>query len=192
MKRLLTAIFICSILLSCTGSPEKREFSPASSALLIIDVQNAYLPVWNQSVFLQNIKALEKRAREAGVPVIYVRNIHWGMETGSRGWEFHPLIKPQVGDPVVEKKSPGSFTGTDLEDILDSTGASTLILTGLASLGCYRATLYQSVDMGYETIVVVDAHSDQKEERVASLNNSLANSEFLKIMETEDILFLNN
>lgn len=43
--------------------------------------------------------------------------------------EFAELA-PRDGEKVVEKKVPGSFTGTDLDAFLKETGRSKLVLTG--------------------------------------------------------------
>ena len=191
MKKILS-LFVCiAILGSCSQMSSKVKFRSSDTALLIIDVQNAYLPVYNQGVFLQNINLLEDRAREAEVPIIYVRNIESYMVEGSKDWKFFPSLKPLDSDIVIKKEYPSSFSDTDMKKVLDELKVKNLILTGLASSGCYGATVYASRQNKFNTVVVKDAHADQLKGRAEDLNKNLANTENVLIIETENILFLN-
>jgi len=191
MKKWNAIIFSILILNSCSGMLSKEKFKSSDSALIVIDVQNAYLPVYKQGTFLQNIKSLIDNAREAGVPVIYIRNIESYMVEGSKDWKFFPSLKPLDSELVIEKEYPSSFSHTDLKKVLDELKVENLILTGLASSGCYGATVYASRQNNFNTIVVEDAHADQLKGRAENLNKNLINAENIQIITTENIIFIN-
>lgn len=185
-KALILALGCFILVTSCAGSP---RFESSQTALLIIDIQNAYLPVYNQGVFIPNVVTLRKKAAEANVPVIFIRNLDGYNKEGSTGWKFHGALRPGETDTVIEKEYPSSFSDTELDQVLKNMGIKTLILTGLASSGCYGATVRDSYRLKYHTVVVSDAHADQTRGRAESLNNVLANYENLMIMETAEINF---
>jgi nicotinamidase-related amidase len=114
MKKILIIMAVLITLSSCSEMLSIEKFKSSETAFLIIDVQNAYLPVYNQVSFIQNIDLLLKQAREAKVPIIYIRNIDWINNEGSRGWTFQGSMRAQVGDYVIEKHYPSSFSDTDL------------------------------------------------------------------------------
>ena len=97
--------------------------NPAHSgnALLIIDVQVGLvelIPTEIRAGVLSKIETLLSRARASRTPVIYIQ--HDGpkshpLETNTKGWEIHPSIKPQDGEPVVRKRAPDSFFETTLQ-----------------------------------------------------------------------------
>ncbi|MBN2656685.1 MAG: isochorismatase family protein [Spirochaetales bacterium] len=82
-----------------------------------------------------------------------------------------------------------NISGTELKEILDGKKIDRLILAGLASSGCYGATVREAYRLGYQTIVASDAHADQIRGKADDLNNQLANYENLLIMKTEEIRF---
>ena len=59
------------------------------------------------------------------------------------------------------KRFGSALFRTDLEQTLADLGATTLYGCGLATFGCVNATVMCAVCMGYETIVVKDAHGAQ-------------------------------
>lgn len=189
-KPLIAACILIAIIsisaMSCAGAP---RFTSTDTALLVIDIQNAYLPVYNQGTFIPNVKSLIDEARENGVPVVFVRNLDGYNREGSFGWKFHGSVRPAEGENVIEKEYPSSFSDTELKAVLEELGATTLVLTGLASSGCYGATVRDAHRLEYKTVVVSDAHADQTKGRADSLNNVLANYENILIMKTEEIRF---
>lgn len=191
MKNIILLTTAILLLTGCAGFTSKRKFNSSDTALLIIDVQNAYLPVYNQGAFIQNINLLEDRAREAEVPIIFIRNIDGYNEEGSRGWKFQGSLRPQENDYVVEKRFPSSFSDTELKELLDRLEIKTLVLTGLASTGCYGATVTDARLKKYNTVVVSDAHGDHAKGRAEYLNKSLADKENVLLTEAVNIFFVN-
>ncbi len=99
-----------------------------------------------------HIAALKKRAKAAGVPVIYVNDNFGRWQSDFRGQVEHCLRDGVRGRPVVEQLCPekddysvlkpkhSGFYSTSLDVLLDYLGAKHLILTGLAGNLCVLYT----------------------------------------------------
>jgi len=53
-----------------------------------------------------------------------------------------------------------AFTGSDLQVVLRSLGAGTLVLTGIATSGVVLSTLRQAADLDYRLVVLSDGCLD--------------------------------
>lgn len=132
----------------------------APTALVVVDMQKAYLPVFRNSQVIQNINGLIKRAKEAECPVIYVMNSDGThVVEGVGEFELHAAFKPDPEDLFITKMSPSAFTGTDLEEILADLQVSRVVFTGIATNYCFNATVLGAVSRDLEVVVVEDGHS---------------------------------
>jgi nicotinamidase-related amidase len=135
-------------------------------ALLVIDAQRNLLeeptPVHDAPTILDRLAVLLSGARASATPVVFVQ--HCGAagdvdEAGTPGWEIHPRCRPDAGEPVVQKTRPDAFEGTDLEEILTTRGIRGVIVAGLQSEFCVRATCRGALERGYEVTLIGDTHS---------------------------------
>lgn len=136
------------------------------TALLIIDAQMAMFvendPVYQSEALLEKLCQLITRARKAGVPVIYVQhNTGQGgdLAYGSPAWQIHPAVAPFPGEVVVHKRHPDSFQETTLQSELEEKGIKRLIIAGMQTEFCIDTTCRRAYSLGYEVILVEDAHS---------------------------------
>ncbi len=130
----------------------------ADVALLLIDVINDLDFEEGEQLLEQalpmaeRIAALKKRARQAGIPVIYV-NDNFGkwqsdfnrllkhcLEDNVCGKPLAELLRPGEDDYFVLKPKHSGFFSTTLDTLLDYLKAKTLILTGLAGNICVLFT----------------------------------------------------
>ena len=72
-------------------------------------------------------------------------------------------VAPVDNERVILKKYASAFFGTDLETELTTHRVDTLVLTGVTTSGCIRATAVDSLQYGYRTIVPADAVGDRAE-----------------------------
>ena len=70
-------------------------------------------------------------------------------------------LNPAGGELVIEKQYPSAFFGTSLASMLTANGVDTLIITGLTTSGCVRATCVDCISHGFIPIVVSDACGDR-------------------------------
>jgi nicotinamidase-related amidase len=147
----------------------KYTLLPANkTALLIIDVQRALFtrptPVYNDSRMLETINILVDLAHLYNFPVIYVQHSNQSiLREGTDGFKLHPALKRSPEDLSVIKKHGNAFQGTTLQSIMESRGLECLIVTGMVTQGCIRATSLGGVDLGYEMFLVQEGHSNYSE-----------------------------
>lgn len=75
--------------------------------------------------------------------------------------EIDPRVAPLEGEPVLEKIFPSVFFGTALGAILAASGTDTVIVTGMSTSGCVRATAVDALQYGYRVAVVPEAVADR-------------------------------
>jgi nicotinamidase-related amidase len=133
-----------------------------ATAVLLIDVQRNMLeppePVPAAGPVGEAIADVLGRARAAGALVVHVRNN--GPEgspdaPGSPGWALVHDVRE--GEHVVDKWSPDSFEGTELDKLLPP--GTTLVVVGMQSEYCVRATSLAALSSGHQVTVVRDAHA---------------------------------
>lgn len=94
--------------------------------------------------------------------------------TGSKGTLIIPEIAPMWGEPVVRKWNIGIFSNSNLDQVLKSYGAETLIMTGVATNLVVHIAAVQATDLGYNVIVLEDAvTSSDKEAHDYTINKVL-------------------
>jgi nicotinamidase-related amidase len=129
-------------------------------ALVVVDVQVGVMAEsWDSPRVIKNLARAVQRAREAGVPVIWVQHEADDLARDSTSWQLVPELAPQVGEIRVYKRYPSSFEETDLEGHLARLGTTHLVLAGAQTNWCIRATAYAALDRGYDLTLLQDAHT---------------------------------
>lgn len=152
-------------------------------ALLIVDFVMAYLdpssPLYAgvESALASN-ERLVARAREIDIPVIFTNVVYEpggangglfyrkipalkAFDAGSPLGAFPPSLQPAGNDLVVSKQYASAFFGTDLAGILHDMEVDTLLITGLSTSGCVRATALDALQYGFAPFVVREACGDR-------------------------------
>ncbi len=164
MKRV--AACVLGVLLAAaiaSAAEEAKAPSPKMKpALLVIDVQNGYLPLMSEQdkqMALEMINGAIGMFRQAGHPVIRVYHTSpgWGPQPGSEGFEFSKSVAILPDDAKVVKHFPSAFQKTELEALLREKGINTLFLTGLSATGCVLATYHGAIERDFATFMVKDA-----------------------------------
>ena len=135
------------------------------TALLVIDVQQGLFeranPIYKSQELLDNINALAARARQAGAPVIYIQHSNDNfLKMGTPNWALHPQIRPAAGEPLVHKLQGDAFEKTELGELLAERQVRRLVITGMVTHGCVKATCLGALKRGYQAVLVADAHSN--------------------------------
>ncbi len=133
-------------------------------ALLVIDVQQGLFlkssPIYRAEALLSTLDALIERAHAAGVPVIYIQHASEKvLPFGSADWQLHPRLHPREGELVIHKTHGNAFEDTPLHEALAAQGAGAVVVTGLVTHGCVKATCQGALDLDYAVTLVADGHS---------------------------------
>lgn len=77
--------------------------------------------------------------------------------------EIMPEVAPQPNEVVITKQYASSFFGTTLGSTLQAAGIDTLIITGVSTSGCIRATTVDAIQHGFIPLVCRDAVGDRSD-----------------------------
>jgi nicotinamidase-related amidase len=130
------------------------------TGLLVIDVQNGVVEQAHQrDSVVANIGELVDRARQAGVPVVWVQHSDEELVRGSDAWRIVPELNPMDSEPLIEKNYGDSFEDTSLEAVLAELGVGRLVVVGAETDACVRSTLHGAFVRGYDATLISDAHT---------------------------------
>jgi maleamate amidohydrolase len=152
-------------------------------ALLLVDFVQAYFdPQCDLYAGVDDALAAALRVRAVahavGVPVVLTRVAYQanGLDGGRFFEKARPLrnflpggsagawpegLVPRPDELVITKQYPSAFFGTSLASTLTASGVDSVILTGLTTSGCVRASCVDAMSHGFITSVVRDACGDR-------------------------------
>ena len=135
------------------------------AAMLIIDVQQV-LCVGEQAAYdvervIDRINFVSRKARAAGALVVVIQHETQGgeMDHGTENWKLSPTLETRSGDVHLRKKATDSFHRTELHELLQSRGITSLVICGLQSEFCVDTTTRRAMALGYPVVLVSDGHS---------------------------------
>ncbi len=148
-----------------------------SVALILVDVINQFFDPRGENYHpsyeevLQAIQELIQAARQGKRPVIHAREWHrpghiqdfeWRKLSphalaGSFQAEFPAGLPVAEEDLIVHKRRYSAFFATDLDLLLRERRIETLVLAGVKTHVCVRATAQDAFALGYEVLVVREA-----------------------------------
>lgn len=174
------------------AAPARKRFGFGRlPALINIDLQKAYTCVGEFATAyetdpkqMQYVNQLAAEFRSRGFPVVwtYVAYMEsgedcgiWGTRTdtpdslqnikvGSRRAEFDDRLDiDRRRDIIVNKRMASAFFETNLGSIFTFHGVDTVVVTGGSTSGCVRATVVDSLQRSFRTIVPEECVADKHE-----------------------------
>jgi nicotinamidase-related amidase len=120
-------------------------------------------------------------ARAAGLPVVYTTQgdgrpysaptagrfpdkiiaLDSSFANDAHPHEIVPEVAPRPEDVVLVKPKPSVFFGTQLESILNFYRVDTLIVTGVSTSGCIRASVDHAFALNYRVILPLECVADR-------------------------------
>jgi len=154
-------------------------------ALLVVDFVRAYLvpgsPLYaGAEPARAAARTLLEAARRARIPIVHT-NVRY-QDGGRDGGVFfrkvpalqcfvagaHPELaafaeglEPAAGETVITKQYASAFFGTSLSSTLTSLGVDTLLIAGVSTSGCVRASAVDACQHGFVPLVVREAVGDR-------------------------------
>jgi nicotinamidase-related amidase len=173
-------------------SSTKRNLEFGSNiAILVIDmspifVEEILYPEADKGAGWKAVKAIKQlldEARILNIPVIYTTGYVFKTDSERGAWIYrfteeqremvssfdneslHEIvdeIAPKSNEVVIRKAKPSGFFGTQLLSILNHEHIDTLIITGMATGGCVRATVIDAFSYNYKVIVPKECVADSR------------------------------
>jgi nicotinamidase-related amidase len=163
-----------------------QHLKPGSApALIIIDFLEAYLRPGAllyadcESARLAAV-ALLQAGRQAGIPVLHTRVAFQAggrdggifyrkvpalrtFETGAATdlQQFGSGLQPAPGETVITKQYASAFFATSLASTLTALRVDTLLIAGVSTSGCVRATAVDACQHGFIPLVIREAVGDR-------------------------------
>lgn len=180
-------------------------------ALLIVDFVRAYIepgsPLYAgcESAF-ESTKRIRAAMRGKGLPVIFTGveydpgGVNGGIfyrkvgalkvfERGSRLAEYCDGLVPEAGESLLLKQYASAFFGTPLAATLTAQGVDTVIITGVSTSGCVRASALDACQHGFIPYVVRDAVGD-RDPRPHEANLFDLQAKYAEVVSEAEILSL--
>jgi maleamate amidohydrolase len=161
-----------------------RELTPGKKpALVMVDFVRAYFEPGAQLYMgvdecLHAAARVLAAARDAGILVLHTKVSF--TENGVDGGHFFkkvgalknfigetslgqimPEVAPLPGEPVLVKQYASAFFGTSLQSTLSASQIDTLIITGVSTSGCIRATVVDTIQHGFIPLVPRESVGDR-------------------------------
>ena len=188
------------------------EFISKNPALIIIDVQKAFLEKDYPGIKRNNINAelvcgnILNKWRENDLNVIHVRHSSTNPESklhkSKPGFEFNDYVKPINNEIVLTKNVNSAFIGTGLDEILKNLNINTLVIVGMTTNHCISSSVRMAGNLGYETFLISDSTAcyntkglDEKEidcEVIYEASIASLSGEFAEIISSRELFELLN
>jgi nicotinamidase-related amidase len=152
----------------------------ARPALVVVDIQRGFTDPRSAlgaeaDSTVTAICELMDDARGAGVPIVYTTCVWtevaeaWSRKLpaqrmlveGSEWVELDPRLDPRDGELLIEKHFASAFFDTGLRTHLTQFDVDTVIVTGMTTSGCVRASVVDACSHGFNVVVPQEAVADR-------------------------------
>jgi nicotinamidase-related amidase len=165
---------------ACPLGSEAEEVVAANVALMDAFHEARFPVVLTTVIYHSDDQASVFRAR---VPALNL------LTPDSKWVQFDPRLPIQVTDLQLEKRHASGFHGTDLDDWLKSRNVDSLVVTGLTTSGCVRATAVDGLQNNYKVLVPREACGDRDPE-AHEANLYDMNAKYADVVSLETVMNL--
>jgi len=157
----------------------------SSPALVVVDMCRGFIDPSSplgfecEEVIKANIKLVQK-FRAQKLPVIFTTTIYRDiseasvfrskipalniLEPESDAVSFIDELAPSLDEMIIEKKFASAFFDTDLAAYLQNLNIDSVIISGVTTSGCVRATALDAMQNNFLTIVAEDCVGDRDQD----------------------------
>ncbi|OLN23010.1 hypothetical protein BTO30_06425 [Domibacillus antri] len=141
------------------------------------------------------------KARERIMPVFFTRGFteshHSGIGMWKGGEDKSELentivdeVKPLDHEIILQKRRPSAFFGTNLVDMLIYHGVDTLIITGITTSGCVRASVVDAFSYNFTVLIPEECVSDRSQisHKVSLLDMHMKYADVIKLENLLEIM----
>lgn len=201
------------------ADPHRPLSAGRRPAVVVVDMTKAFVDSlyptgWSatgQPALEANARLLDE-ARRAGIPVFYTKAYadpaHQPRPAERGRWKLNgspiPLptdvppgdvipakIAPRSDEIVIDKAGkPSAFFGTPLTSYLVHAGCDTVIVTGMTTSGCVRATVLDAFQYNFHVVVPFECTADRSQvsHKVSLFDMHMKYADVVSLDETVDYL----
>ena len=181
-----------------------------SPALLVVDMINGFtdpacpLGTHCPEVVAANIELLTA-FRQRELPIFFTTVVYHSQQQASvfrakvpalnllepgSGWvDVDARMARQASEPLIEKQAASAFFGTDLDKQLRALQVDSLVVTGLTTSGCVRASAVDGLQNNYQTVIAREAVGDRNPE-AHHANLFDLNAKYADVLSLNEIIAL--
>ncbi len=179
-------------------------------ALLVVDLIEGFVaedaPFYTPGIkaTCQKVQILMNAFREHSLPIVHttVEYQENGLDggifvekipalrklvKGSRWTQFPDQVAPDSRGNIVSKRYASAFFGTHLAASLTAQRVDSLVIVGVSTSGCVRASAVDALQYGYRTVVVADCVIDVDQE-AHRLNLRDIQRKYGEVLNSEQVL----
>jgi nicotinamidase-related amidase len=165
---------------ACTLGSEADSVVAACRQLLDV-FRHKGLPVFFTTVVYHD--EAQARVFRQRLPALNV------LEPESEWVKIDSRLAPVNGEPVIEKQWASGFFKTDLAQRLETAGADSLVIGGLTTSGCVRATAVDGLQNDYRVVIAHEATGDRNLEAHES-NLFDLQAKYVDVLDLRSVLSL--
>lgn len=164
------------------GYGDRRLDLSGSVAVVVIDMTDEFVdPQYPNGSEMgqecaQSVAELLEVTRSEGIPTVFTHNPGVKTEAELGQWlnsldsyeqpppeacQITGVLDPREDEPVLKSAKPSGFFGTQLESVLNHYDIDTIIVTGMTTSGCIRATVIDAFSYNYTVVVPEDCVADR-------------------------------
>ena len=163
---------------ACALGSESSDVVSANQEILGA-FREAVLPIFFTTIFYHN--DTQARVFRQRLPAL-------NLLTPESQWvEIDEALGRRPEEEIIVKHWASSFFDTELSQKLKAAGVDSLVVTGLTTSGCVRATVLDGLQLDYSVVVPREAVGDRnKEAHEANLHDM--NAKYADVMGTTDVV----
>jgi nicotinamidase-related amidase len=151
----------------------------AANRILLDAFRGKDLPIFFTTVIYHNPEQAKVFRRR--LPVLDL------LEPGSHWVEVDPALGRRENEDIIEKRWASAFFGTDLAERLKNQNVDSLVITGLTTSGCVRASVLDGMQHEYPVLVPREAVGDRNAEAHAANLHDM-NAKYADVVSKDDVI----
>jgi len=130
-------------------------------ALLVVDVQNGLMnkKIFNKEIFTSTIKAALENYRNKNGHIIFIQHNNKSLVSNTTDWAIFNEFETTDKDIIIQKHHADAFDKTGLADKINGIGIDEILVCGLVSNGCVRATCIGGIKAKMRVQLLKKGHS---------------------------------
>jgi nicotinamidase-related amidase len=144
-------------------------------ALIIIDVQKGLIKrknLYNERLFFDSINSAIKEYRASDSKIVFVQHNNNQLKNGNSDWEIDERISRHENEIIIQKNHGNAFQNTNLKKLLSDSQIDHLIICGLTSHGCVKATCLGGIEEGFTTSLLKNGHTNWNKDAVTKISET--------------------